>query len=219
MKRCATSPRRLMMYGMADADASRGAWQPASVAEVAAIFSALETPWWIAGGCAIELAVGHDLRDHGDIDVVILRKDHLGVRQLLRDWQCWAADPPGALRPWLPGETLSLGVHDIWCRPGEGDPWRIQVMLDESVGEDWVSRRDSRIRRRISSLGLVNEEQVPYLAPEIQLFYKAKEPRPKDELDFEAVLPLLGIEQREWLRASIQTCYSEEHPWRERLRL
>ncbi|WP_395108459.1 nucleotidyltransferase domain-containing protein [Actinomadura sp. SCN-SB] len=31
--------------------------------------------WWIAGGHAIELAVGHHVRDHGHIDVVELRWD------------------------------------------------------------------------------------------------------------------------------------------------
>jgi hypothetical protein len=90
-------------------------------------------------------------------------------------------------------------------------------MLDESVGNEWVSRRDPRIRRPISSLGITNAEGVPYLAPEVQLFYKAKQPRPKDEIDFAAVLPHLSSEQREWLSVSIRTSYGDEHPWREHL--
>jgi hypothetical protein len=207
------------MYGMATADPRLGPWQPASVTEVAAIFSAFEAPWWVAGGRAIELAVGKQLRDHVDIDVLILRRDHDNVQHVLPDWQWWASDPPGRLRPWERGERLPVGVHDVWCRPAGAEPWRIQVMLDESAGEEWVSRRDPRIRRRISSLGLVSAERVPYLAPEVQLFYKAKQPRRKDEIDFTAVLPLLGIDQREWLDAAIRTCYGQDHAWRERLHL
>ncbi|MDN3356285.1 amidase [Actinomadura sp. DC4] len=57
------------------------------------------------------------------------------------------------LRRWARGERLALGVHDIWCRTGPDRPWRIQVMLDESDGGDWVSRRDPRVRRPLGSLG------------------------------------------------------------------
>lgn len=35
-------------------------------------------PWWIAGGFAIELATGRAIRPHDDIDVGLLRSDHLG---------------------------------------------------------------------------------------------------------------------------------------------
>jgi hypothetical protein len=115
-------------------------------------------------------------------------------------WEWWAADPPGSLRPWTPGETLPGAVHDIWCRPSDDQPWRIQLMLDECDGDDWVSRRNPGIRRAIPSIGKVTENGLPYLAPEIQLFYKAGEPRLKDEADFTAIRQLLTATQRDWLR-------------------
>jgi hypothetical protein len=65
-----------MIYGMATSDAQWGPWRPSSVAEVASIFSAFEGRWWVAGGRAIELAVGHRIRNQEDIDVLILRRDH-----------------------------------------------------------------------------------------------------------------------------------------------
>jgi hypothetical protein len=105
--------------------------------------------------------VGRPVRDHADIDVLMLRRDQLAVQQALPGWQWQAADPPGSLRPWPPGERLPAGVHDIWCRPGPGESWRIQVMLDESSGRDWVSRRDERIRRPITSIGLVTSAAFP----------------------------------------------------------
>jgi len=64
-------------------------------------------------------------------------------------------------------------------------------MLEESSGGVWISRRDERIRRPITSIGLVTVRGIPYLAPEIQLFYKAKNQRAKDEADFAATLPIL----------------------------
>ncbi|MFE9724853.1 nucleotidyltransferase domain-containing protein [Streptomyces sp. NPDC005794] len=193
-----------------------GAWEPAPPGEVAARFAVLLCPWWVAGGTAVELAVGRPIRDHGDIDVLLLRRDQLGAQHALPDWQWWAADPPGCLRPWAPGEVLPLGVHDVWCRPGPDAPWRIQIMLDESRGDDWVSRRDSRVRRPVGELGAVTDEGIPFLAPEIQLYYKAEAPRPKDELDFEAVLPLLTGRQRRWLAGALTGTYGP-HPWVPRL--
>lgn len=191
-------------------------WEPESLDDVVARFSGLRVPWWIAGGYAIELAVGRSFREHADIDVLLLRRDQAAVQQVLAGWEWWAADPPGVLCPWAHGETLPPPVHDIWCRPSSAEPWRIQVMLDESDGEDWVSRRNPRVREPIASLGHVSADGVPYLAPEVQLFYKAKEPRPKDEADFAAALPVLLPEQRHWLSVALADTHGD-HPWRRRL--
>jgi hypothetical protein len=194
-----------------------GPWEPASLAEVTRIFSACQVRWWIAGGYAIELAVGRPFRYHEDIDVLLLRRDQLTVQRALAGWQWHAADPPGTLRPWRPGEQLPAGVHDIWCRPGPDEPWRIQIMLDESDGRDWVSRRDQRVRRPISSIGSVTADGIPYLAPEIQLFYKARNIRPKDETDFGVAVQTLTGPQRDWLAAALGMVYGDDHPWRARL--
>lgn len=197
---------------VAGTDTPWGKWEPATPTEVAQMFSALRTPWWIAGGYAIELAVGHVFREHGDIDVLLLRRDQLTAQHVLAGWEWWAADPPGVLRPWQPGETLPASVHDIWCRPTAAHPWRIQLMLDESSGEDWVSRRDPRVRRPISSLGRTSADGIPYLAPEIQLFYKARGLRAKDDADFAAMHTLLDTRQRQWLIRAITTAHGT-HPW------
>ena len=206
-----------MMKGVAPSPIRRGSWAAATPAEVVEIFSGCQAQWWIAGGYAIELAAGRPIRDHGDIHVLMLRRDQLAVQQALPGWQWQAADPPGSLRPWQPGERLPVGVYDIWCRPGPSEPWRIQVMLDESAGNDWVSRRDERIRLPITSIGLVTARGIPYLAPEIQLFYKANAGRPKDETDFAAALPVLTKSQRQWLIGALRLVYGPAHPWRARL--
>jgi hypothetical protein len=172
--------------------------------EVAGLFSGLDVPWWIAGGHALDLFAGRCWRSHADIDVLLLRRDQLAAQEALRGWEWWAADPPGELRPWQPGERLPESVHDIWCRPAVDQPWRIQVMLDESDGEDWVSRRDLRIRRPLGTIGHT-AAGIPFLAPEIQLFYKAKDPRPKDKADVAVILPLLDERQRAWLDMTLVT--------------
>jgi hypothetical protein len=45
-----------------------------------------------------------------------------------------------------------------------------------------------------------------------QLYYKARTPRPKDEIDFAQVLPLLAAGRRRW-PADVSTCSYGEHPW------
>jgi len=192
-------------------------WDPAAPSEVAALFSRLACPWWIAGGHAIERAVGHAFREHGDVDVLLLRRDQLAVQEALSSWEWWAADPPGTLRPWRRGEFLPAGVDDVWCRPGPAEPWRIQVMLDESEGDEWFSHRNDAVRRAVDRLGAVSPDGIPYLVPEVQLFAKAWQTRPKDEQDFAAALPVLDAAQRRWLAEALERTYGP-HPWLDRLR-
>lgn len=92
----------------------------------------------------------------------------------------------------------------------------MQLMLDESEGDEWVSRRTPQIRLPIERVGRTSASGIPYLAPEVQLFYKAKATRDKDETDFEAVLPLLEEGQRVWLAEAIKVIVPD-HPWRRRL--
>ncbi|MFF8841903.1 nucleotidyltransferase domain-containing protein [Streptomyces sp. NPDC015127] len=195
-----------------------GRWVPDRPEDVAAVLAKADFPWWIAGGYAIELAAGRELRPHSDLDVLVLRRDQALVRDLLADWDLHVADPPGQgkLRPWRPGEVLQPPLHDIWCRRRPEAPWSIQLMLDEAQGTQWVSRRDAAIRLPIDRLGRTSEAGIPYLAPEVQLFYKAKATREKDETDFRAVLPLLDAPARAWLADAIKAI-APDHPWLRRL--
>ena len=190
-------------------------WRPLSVDEVCLIFAGAGFPWWISGGLAIELAIGKALRSHGDVDVMILRRDHLAVRSILKNWDCWAADAPGSLVHWSDGEPLPARVHDIWCRRSAGDAWRLQLMVDESERDSWVSRRDKRIHLPLSSISRSTLTAIPYVAPHVLLFYKAKNPRAKDVADLEATIEHRVSMDVAWLRKSIALVYGKSHPWLE----
>ncbi|WP_202863077.1 nucleotidyltransferase domain-containing protein [Ornithinimicrobium murale] len=190
-------------------------WDPLPLSVVADLMARTERPWLIAGGHAIDLFVGRTTREHADIDV-LLRRDQQAVHEVLPGWETFAADPPGQLRPWPAGEILPDGVHDIWCRPDPGSPWQLQFMLDEAEGDLWVSRRNAQVRRPLGELRHTSASGFPYLAPEVQLFYKARGRRPKDEQDLDSALPLLSGEQRDWLRAAIART-APDHPWLGRL--
>lgn len=198
--------------------ASRDPWEPLELGALAALFAEAPFRWWVAGGLAVELAIGGHLRNHGDTDVLVLHRDHGAVRRYLAAWDCWQADPPGQLRSWSADEALASHVHDVWCRR-EGDScWRFQLMFDHADGNDWVSRRDHRVRAPLEAITCRSTEHVPYLAPHVQLYYKAKAPRPKDLVDLEALLasdaaPL----DRRWLSDALELSYGPHHPWLERL--
>lgn len=197
-------------------DLVSAAWAPLSPTQVADLMTGTDRPWLIAGGHAIDLFVGHRTREHADLDIFLLRRDQQAIHEALSGWEVYAADPPGRLRPWAAGEILPLGVHDVWCRPSAAEPWRVQFMLDEADGHTWVSRRNPQVRRPLRELRHTAANGIPFLTPEVQLFYKARGRRPKDEQDLDVVLPHLSGPQRDWLKKALLVT-DRAHPWLARL--
>lgn len=194
-------------------------WKPLSPTEIASVFQDAPFPWWVAGGYAIEHFVGRQFRNHADIDILVLRGDSTALRHHLFHWECWVADPSGRFRFWRVGEALPGNIHDIWGRQNQCSPWAFQVMIDENDGLEWRSRRCPLVRKLIQQLGVPNDQGTLFLVPEVQLFYKAKSPRRKDDLDLEASWPLLAAAQRTWLIQAIDRAYGPESIWTERLRM
>lgn len=58
-------------------------------------------------------------------------------------------------------------------------------------------------------------EDIPYLRPEIQLLHKAggSKVREKDYNDFQAMLPSLLPQEKEWLKSSLNRQFPEGHDW------
>jgi Aminoglycoside-2''-adenylyltransferase len=193
-----------------------GLWDPWQPEDVARFFSTAEVPWLIAGGWAIDLFLGEQTRAHEDIDVQILRRDQLDVRALFQEWDIQGALPGGPdawpFWEWEAGKFLPPNVHDVWCRPSKTDPWALQLMIGDTADDQWFFRRDARIRRPLATIGDRTPTGIPYLAPEIQLLYKAKTPRPKDEDDFARTLPSLDHERRQWLAQSLAIAHPG-HAW------
>jgi hypothetical protein len=196
-----------------------GPWEPLPPAAVCGRFAGSRFQWWIAGGWSLDLLVGRQTRRHADTDVTVLRADALAVRAFFAAWDLWVADPPGSgtLRPWGVDEELAPELHDVWCRRAPGEPWRFQIMIDDADGEEWVYRRHPRVRRPVTTLrGRASSPDMPVLSPEIQLLYKSKGRREKDEVDFVRVLPLLTEEEKEWLVGALDIV-APGHPWTGRL--
>ena len=186
-------------------------WEPLSPQEVADELKGFRPPWWIAGGFAVELAVGWSFRAHGDIDVGVFRTDLPELRKHLGSWEFWAADPPGQLVKLHGEDEVPARVHDLWCRPLGAPTWRLQVMLYERDATHWISRRDARVRYPLHAL--IVDGSLPYLAPEVQLYFKAKSIRAKGEEDLHQLLRHRLPLDFEWLVEAIAASYGADHRW------
>lgn len=193
--------------------AELGPWEPLSPGDVAEMMTGVGVRWWIAGGFALEAFVGRSWRGHEDIDIGVLARDQRIVREHLAGWEPFAADPPGQLRPWPIGEELREPVHDVWVRREPGAAWAFQLMLNPGDDEALVYRREPSIRIPWSE-ALIELDGVSYLAPEVQLLFKSKGRRAKDEMDLAEVVPLLERERREWLAQALERT-DAGHPWLE----
>jgi hypothetical protein len=186
-----------------------GPWQALAVEEVAAAFASATFRWWISGGHALKLHVGRRWRDHEDIDIGVVRRDLAAVYAHLSGWDLHVASS-GHLAPWR-GERLTLErrQNNVWCRVAAGGPWALDVTINEGSAERWINRRDARLQVPWGSAVLFTVDGVPYLAPEIQLLFKSRDPRPRDEVDAAEVIPHLDERRRRSLAATL----ASDHPW------
>ncbi len=186
-------------------DAWRGAWTPA---EVTARLSGLDISWCVVGGWAIDLWLGRQTREHGDLEIAILRPDLARVRAHLADFRFYAVGD---------GEVIALDEpspdkHQTWIEDPRTQLWCVDVMLELGDAETWIYRRDPTIRRARSLMIGRTADGIPYLQPEGMLLFKAKAVRPKDEADFAVAAPLLSREAKAWLRDALAHAHPG-HPW------
>jgi hypothetical protein len=185
---------------------------PPPVAAVADALRDLRAPWAVAGGWAIDLALRRTTRAHADVDVAVFRDEQAALREALPRWRFEVAIR-GEFVPWTRGVRLELPVHEVHAHPPAGDAGpRIEFLLNERAGADWVYRRDPGVRLPLARALRQGPAGLTVLAPEIVLLYKSRSPRRADEHDFRAALPLLDAEARAWLRAALLRA-GPSHPW------
>jgi hypothetical protein len=174
-------------------------WDALTPAQVAALLGGFDGPWWIAGGVALDLFLGRTTRPHHDLDVAVLR-DH------------WPS-----IEAALPGWDFRVGTHEVWARRHADEPWLVEFLLEDRNGAEWVYRRHADVTRPLVELGRMTDEGIPYEQPELVLLYKAKYfELEKNEADFGATAPQLGIGPRCWLAGALDVV-EPGHPWIGRL--
>ncbi len=186
-------------------------WRALDPAAVRQIMSASHVPWWIAGGWAIDLFVGAQTRAHKDLDVGVRRADTPHIIAALPRWEFFEAKN-GVIGRLPSGAEPRAEVNSLWCRRVGEPHWELELLLDESDGMDWVFRREPSIRRPLAAALRATPDGTPYLAPEIQLLYKARDLRPEDRADFERAAPWLDSAAAGWLRNCLSRLYPR-HVW------
>lgn len=182
-------------------------WTPAQISER---LSGVGAPWCVAAGWALELFRGGSGRKHGDLEIAIPAAAFPQVRACFHgllwdavgDGQIWYDAAPDAL----------AATHQTWLRdPATGD-YLVDVFREPHDGDTWICRHHPSIRLPYAEIILHTADGIPFLAPELVLLFKAKHVRPKDQTDFESVVPLLSPEQRARLAGLVERVYPD-HRW------
>jgi len=97
----------------------------------------------------------------------------------------------------------------------------IELAFDKKEGSEYVARENPRIARSMDK-AILYRDGIPYLAPEIILFYKTDRyssenayAKPRTAADFQAIMPILPEESKAWLLDAIKTAYPDGTPWLE----
>jgi hypothetical protein len=189
---------------------------PEARSRVLQVMRGFPARWWVCGGWAVDMFIGRQTRPHADIEFTILHRDHALLFPQFAGWELRLAGAGNWAR-WQ-GEELGPDVHQLWARPDRGsegqpedfvrDAAYLEICLETSTRDEWIYRRDDRLRRRLLDIGR-EYGGVPVLAPDIALLYKAKNPRPHDTADFHAALPHLEPNDMVWLRNAIATAHPD----------
>jgi hypothetical protein len=173
--------------------------------------------WGVGGGWALDLFLGRETRVHEDIEVIFFRDCQQAFRAHFPTAEFQMVelvDGVPAWQPWPEGFTVELPFHQIRARLPNGVI--VEALLNDRRDGLYLCRRHEAITLPEDRLWLWTAEGVPFLAPEIQLLYKAKYHREKDERDFEAVVPRLSEMQLVWLREGLTLAHPGD-PWLQHL--
>lgn len=183
------------------------AWTPP---EITRRLAGVEAPWYVAAGWALDLFRGRQTRRHGDLEIAI---PAARFAEISGRFPGYIFDGVGDKRLWENATPEILAAtHQTWLRdPASGD-YLVDVFREPHEGATWVCRHHPAIRLPYTEIIRRTAEGIPYLVPEIVLLFKAKHTRPKDQGDFEAVVPELSPAQCGRLAELIARVYPE-HRW------
>ena len=198
---------------------------PEPLARVADLMSTYQPTWALCGGWAVDAWLGRETRDHPDVDIAVFQDDQRALFDHLAGWQLVAHDPTveGDKSELWNGRPLVLPAH-IHGRldAGEALPERIDAATDQGFGLDiqfnersgdgWILSQEPRISLPLRIGVQQSPWGLPAVVPEVLLFYKARDLRGRDKLDFLALLPHLTERQRRWLREAIALVHPDQ-PW------
>jgi hypothetical protein len=192
-------------------DSTPGAeqWEPWTPLQVAERLRGCRSLWGIAGGWALDLWLGRATRAHGDMEIAIARSALGEIGERLGPHILYAAKD-GLLKPLDDAGADQAG--QVWVLDPVAGKWRLDLLLDPGDESLWIYRRDARVQSLRRDVIASTAEGIPYLRPHVVLLFKARNPRPKDQIDLAECLGELDRSQRDWLRDALLTAHPQS-PW------
>lgn len=188
--------------------------------QVARVMHGFKRPWFVSGGWAIDLFLEKVTRAHSDVEIGVYRCDQSVLQRHLARWhleKAIATQSGGEWARWKEDEALELPIHQVRVSRNPGEELaEFEIFLNECRDGVWLSRRHADLQRPMKEVWQLSTTGVPMLTPEIQLLYKAKYRREKDEADFANALPRLSSAQRTWLAEGLRLCHPG-HGWLEKV--
>ena len=95
----------------------------------------------------------------------------------------------------------------------------IELAFDTREGNDYVASGNPKIARSLDK-AILYRDGIPYLAPEIVLYYKSGKnsmenayAKPRTIADFKAIMPILSDESKKWLLDAIGVAFPDGYGW------
>ncbi|WP_419871406.1 nucleotidyltransferase domain-containing protein [Candidatus Pristimantibacillus sp. PTI5] len=202
--------------------------------------------WSICGGVAIDIFLGKQNRIHKDVDVAVFWEDRISIIELMLSsgWRVFQACGGGVVDELHGKQDVPFEKRNLFCfTPNEGriklesigderyrfglekleqsDFTYVEFLFNERDIRDFYLPGETKIKRELNKAILSSSDKIPYLAPEIVLFYKSSYLDGSDAVDhnrdFDVSLPCFNSEQKRWLRESLEREYPNGHPWLQRL--
>jgi len=101
-------------------------------------------------------------------------------------------------------------IHQVFA--GDSDGKRIEILFGEIDDGRWSYRRNPAVTMPVVDLRVEGPMEIPALAPEVVLLFKAKLGRSWDDADFDSVLPTLTPGRRAWLSEALAASHPG-HRW------
>ena len=178
-----------------------------------------EVPWYVAAGWAIDLYLGGDHREHEDLEIAVPNDRLDEIVAAFPELEFCVITGPQEATPLGDARDRLNDTHQTWAREPESGLWRFDVFREPSDGDTWLCRRDETIRLPYERVIERTDDRIPYCRPEIALLFKAKHSvRDRDQGDFEAAVPRLEPERRQWLAEALARIHPG-HPWLARIEI
>ena len=218
------------------------------VTEANELFKNCGFPYYVCGGFALELFLGKAMRSHSDLDISIFEENRKDAVEFLlaAGWkvyqrsqyqkQIFDANDPLVLECrniWAikPGSQIIVvpidgeeNLYDFEILGQQTEFNFIEMVVDAKDEHNFLLGKDRNVSRAMDKAILFNGD-IPYMAPELVLFLKSHPTylthewhKEKTPGDFEALIPALPDESREWLMKALEAAYPEGNHWLEQLK-